>query len=55
MASSFIVDALNGDEINYSNLYYGAEDFFWEMQTIESFAKWIDKTKQWYDDNFPFC
>ncbi len=57
LLSSF--DALNGDEINYSNIYYGSEDFtedyFWKMQTIQSFSKWVDDTKKWYDDNFPFC
>ncbi len=57
LLSSF--DAINGDDINYSNVWYGCEDFkedfFWKMQTIQSFSKWIEKTKQWYDDNFPFC
>ena len=52
-------DALNGDNIDFSDLHYGTEDFsedyFWKMKTIRSFSKWIDKTNKWYDDNFPFC
>ncbi len=57
LLSSF--DALNGDKIDFLGMHYGSEDFkedfFWKMNVIESFEKWVEKTKEWYDDNFPFC
>ncbi len=57
LLSSF--DSLNGDDINYKKLWYGTEDFkedfVWKMETINSFDKWCQKTKDWYVDNLPFC
>ncbi len=51
-------DALNGDEIRYQKLHYGTsdfrEDFYWKLETIESFSQWCNKTREWYDENLPF-
>ena len=57
LLSSF--DALNGDKINYLNIVYGTEafeeDYFWKQGVIESFDKWVSKTRDWYANNLPFC
>ena len=57
LLSSF--DAINGDKISYSKLGYGTagfqEDFFWKQDAIESLEKWVSATKEWYDNNLPFC
>ena len=57
LLSSF--DAINGEHINYSQLVYGTagfkEDFFWKKDAIERFDRWVNATKEWYDNNLPFC
>lgn len=53
------IDALNGDRINYLSIVYGTEDFeedfLWKKEAIDSFDKWVSKTRDWYANNLPFC